>query len=107
MRGEPIPIFQGPSGSELSRDFTYIDDIVAGVLAALDTAPPSGKGAGGGSYRLFNLGNTHPHTVTELVQALELHMGLPANRKYIPLPPTGDVLATYADISRAQKVGGL
>lgn len=54
--------------------------------------------------RIFNLGNTHPHTVTELVGLLEAHLGRLANKKHIPLPPTGDVLSTYADISRAQQV---
>ena len=56
--------------------------------------------------RIFNLGNTNPHTVSELVALLEQYLGRDANKKYIPLPPTGDVLATYADISKAKEVGG-
>ena len=53
--------------------------------------------------RIFNLGNTHPHTVTELVSLLEVYLGKLALKKYIPLPPTGDVLATFANITRAQQ----
>eukprot|EP00887_Chlorella_sp_A99_P000770 scaffold5.g770.t1 len=104
MRGEPITIYQGPNATELSRDFTYIDDIVAGVVAAVDTSPPSVKGQA--AYRIFNLGNTQPHTVTQLVGLLERHFGRAARTRYVPLPPTGDVLATYADVSRARGVLG-
>lgn len=52
----------------------------------------------------MNLGNTHPHTVTELVDLLAESLDRPANKSYIPLPPKGDVLATFADISKAQEV---
>lgn len=55
--------------------------------------------------QVYNLGNTHPHTVSEMVTVLEKHLGRKAIRKYIPVPPTGDVLATFADISSARKVG--
>jgi UDP-glucuronate 4-epimerase len=54
--------------------------------------------------QVYNLGNTHPHTVSEMVALLEKHLGRRAVRKYIPVPPTGDVLATFADISAARKV---
>lgn len=53
---------------------------------------------------MYNLGNTHPHTVTDMVVLLEKHLERRAVRKYIPVPPTGDVLATFADISSARKV---
>jgi UDP-glucuronate 4-epimerase len=101
MRGKPITIFQGPEKSELKRDFTYIDDIVDGIMGALAEIPPSEKGTA--HYKVYNLGNTHPHTVSEMVTVLEKHLGRKAVRKYIPVPPTGDVLATFADISAARK----
>ncbi len=54
--------------------------------------------------QVYNLGNTHPHTVTEMVDLLEKHLGRKATRKHIPVPATGDVLSTFADISAAKKV---
>ena len=53
---------------------------------------------------MFNLGNTQPHTVSEMVDLLETHLGRKAVREHIPMPPTGDVLATFADITAARKV---
>lgn len=52
--------------------------------------------------RIFNLGNTKPQTVTAMVRLLEKHLGRKANVQYVPVPPKGDVLATSANISRAQ-----
>lgn len=94
LKGETIRIFQGPGGSELGRDFTFIDDIVQGCLGALDTA-------GTAPYRIYNLGNTHPVTVTKLVETLEKHLCRSATTHYIPMPQSGDVLFTHADISAA------
>lgn len=65
-----------------------------GVLGALDTAEP-------GQGRLFNLGNTHPHTVNELVSGLEVALGKPAVRQYFDLPNLGEVLQTHSNISAA------
>merc|ERR1712176_772002 len=80
MKGEQVRIFQGPGGSELERDFTYIDDIVRGTVAAVDHVAPSVKPA---PCKVYNLGKK-------------------AIREYIPLPETGDVLRTHADISLAK-----
>jgi len=99
MKGETVKVFQGPGGSELERDFTYIDDIVSGCVGALDFIGPSSKPA---PYKLYNLGNRNPVKVTEFVDILEEHLGKKAIRKYMPLPATGDVLRTHADISLAQ-----
>merc|ERR1719353_1602217 len=85
LKGEEIQIFQGPNGEELARDFAYIDDIVAGVVGALDTAPPSGKGEA--AYRIFNLGNTRPETVSNFVT-------------------TGDVIRTHANVTAARQAFG-
>ena len=87
--GKPVRIFQGPNGVELSRDFTFIDDIVLGTVAALDTAQPSAKPAP--PPRVYNLGNTHPVNVTTFVAILEQHLGATALRECAParspLPP--------------------
>jgi len=100
-KGEPIKVFQGPGGSELERDFTYIDDIVAGTLAAVDVVSPSKKGAA--QCNVYNLGNKDPVTVSYLVDCLESSLGKKAVRNYIPMPPTGDVLKTSADVSMAER----
>merc|ERR1712039_1066918 len=98
--GESVNIFQGPGGSELERDFTFIDDIVAGTLAAVDHVSPSTKELA--MNKVYNLGNKDPVTVSYLVDCLETSLGKKANRNYMPMPPTGDVLKTSADVSKAE-----
>jgi len=98
--GEPVNIFQGPGGSELERDFTFIDDIVAGTIAAVDHVSPSTKETA--MNKVYNLGNKDPVTVSYLVECLEKSLGKKANRNYMEMPPTGDVLKTSADISKAE-----
>lgn len=100
-KGEPIKIFQGPGGSELERDFTYIDDIVTGCVGAIDRVPASTKGTA--ECQVINLGNKDPVTVTYLVECIEAALGKKAVRNYMPMPPTGDVLKTNADVSKAKK----
>merc|ERR1719333_1607288 len=100
MNGEPVKIFQGPGGSELERDFTYIDDIVAGCMAAVNNVTESTKATA--KCQIYNLGNKDPVTVSYLVDCLENSLGKKAIRNYIPMPPTGDVLKTSADVSKAQ-----
>merc|ERR1711871_437549 len=99
MKGETVRIFQGPGGSELERDFTFIDDIVQGCLGAVDNIGPSTKPA---PFKVYNLGNHQPVKGSEFVDILEDHLGKEAKRQYVPLPATGDVLRTHADISLAQ-----
>merc|ERR1712039_1021027 len=98
--GKAINIFQGPGGSELERDFTYIDDIVTGCVAAVDKVTASTKRTA--QNTVYNLGNKDPVTVTYLVECLEESLGKTANRNYMPMPPTGDVLKTSADVSKAE-----
>jgi len=100
-KGEAIKIFQGPGGSELERDFTYIDDIVTGCLGAVDRVTASTKETA--EYHLINLGNKDPVTVTYLVECIEEALGKKAVRNYMPMPPTGDVLKTNADVTLAAK----
>merc|ERR1712151_432519 len=102
--GKALNIFQGPGGSELERDFTYIDDITAGCLAAVNAVTPSTKEEA--MCKIYNLGNKDPVTVSYLVECLEKSLGKKANRNYMPMPPTGDVLKTSADVSKAEKERG-
>merc|ERR1712187_128050 len=101
MKGEKVRIFQGPGGTELERDFTYIDDIVSGCVGAVDKITPSTKKTA--MNEVYNLGNKDPVTVSYLVDCLETSLGKKAIRNYMPMPPTGDVLKTAADISKAEK----
>uniref|UniRef100_A0A5B7BB60 UDP-glucuronate 4-epimerase n=1 Tax=Davidia involucrata TaxID=16924 RepID=A0A5B7BB60_DAVIN len=107
LKGKEIPIFEGPNHASVARDFTYIDDIVKGCLGALDTAERS-TGSGGkkkkaAQLRVFNLGNTSPVPVSQLVSILERLLKKKAKRIVLPMPRNGDVLFTHANISSAQR----
>jgi UDP-glucuronate 4-epimerase len=89
LKGAPIRLFnQGLA----ERDFTYVDDIVAGVLAALDSPPPTP------AHRIYNIGNSQPEELLTLVSILEELLGVTAKRLLEP-PQPGDVPATFADVS--------
>jgi len=88
--GQPIDLY-GDGGT--SRDYTYVDDIVSGVLAALDRLQPG--------FRVYNLGGEHPVTLAELVTLVERVVGKPAVIRRLPAQP-GDVNRTAADISLAR-----
>jgi len=94
--GQPITL---NNQGEMQRDFTYIDDIVAGVLAALDRPP---TGADGAPHRLYNLGNHRPVELRHFVAVLERALGQKAEIRLAPLPP-GDVVRTCADIAASQR----
>jgi UDP-glucuronate 4-epimerase len=98
LAGEPIQVF---NHGRMRRDFTYIDDIVAGVVAALDNPPPDdGLPKPGGStapHRLYNIGNNRPEELMRMIALLEEACGRPATLEMLPMQP-GDVPETYADI---------
>ncbi|CAM9001558.1 unnamed protein product [Rhodiola kirilowii] len=102
-----ITIFEAPDRSTVARDFTYIDDVVKGCVAALDTAKRStgidGKKRGPAQFRIFNLGNTNPVPVEKLVSILEKLLGKSAKRKIVQMPMNGDVQYTHANISLAAR----
>jgi len=95
MRGRPITLF---NNGDMARDFTYIDDIVAGILTVMDSPALSG-------CVVLNLGCGNPQPLSLLVDLLEEHLGRPASRRFADMQP-GDVKATYADISRARALVG-
>ncbi len=97
LRGKPIKLF---NAGRMRRDFTYIDDIVAGVLAALDR-PPTDHGTDA-PYRLYNLGNNHAEPLRRFVAILEVAIGRKAKSVDLPMQP-GDVAATYAEIAAAKR----
>ncbi|CAM8987363.1 hypothetical protein QQ045_008014 [Rhodiola kirilowii] len=110
LKGKPIQIFEAPNHGTVARDFTYIDDIVKGCLGALDTAEKStgsgGKKKGPAQLRVFNLGNTSPVPVSDLVGILERLLKVKAKKMIMKLPRNGDVQFTHANISYAQREFG-
>jgi UDP-glucuronate 4-epimerase len=90
-RDKPVPVFgDGSSG----RDYTYIEDIVAGIVAALNHES---------AYEIFNLGNSHPVNLLTLVRTLEDAIGKRADIQWLPEQP-GDVPITYANIEKAGRL---
>ena len=101
--GEPINVF---GEGDMRRDFTYVDDIVSGVVACLDNPPPDdGSEKAGGSrspHRLYNIGNHRSEELGRMIELLEEACGRKAERRLLPMQP-GDVRDTYADISAIER----
>lgn len=98
LKDEPIEIF---NNGEMGRDFTFVDDIVSGLIAAHDRAP----GSEDDFHRVFNLGNDQPEALMTLVETLENALGKKAEKIMKPMQK-GDVKQTWADISRARSLLG-
>ncbi len=98
LEGRPIDVF---NSGDMRRDFTYIDDIVSGVVACLDNPPPDDGAikAGGsvGPHRLYNIGNHQSELLEDMIALIEAACGRKAERNLLPMQP-GDVKETYADI---------
>ena len=102
LAGEPVNVF---NHGKMQRDFTYIDDIVEGVVRTLDRAPQSNPAFDAARpdpahswapYQILNIGNHGPAGLLEYLDALEEALGRKAERNYLPMQP-GDVPATFAD----------
>jgi len=98
MAGQPIPVF---NNGDMYRDFTYIDDIISGVIASLDNPPPDdGAVKAGGStkpHRLYNIGNHRSEHLMKVIEILETECGKKAEIDFQPIQP-GDVRQSFADI---------
>jgi UDP-glucuronate 4-epimerase len=92
--GEPISVF---NSGEMWRDFTYIDDIVQGVVAAIDRPPADAV-----PHRLYNLGNNRSEKLTDFIAEIERALGKRAVVNLEPLQQ-GDVVRTYADIEESRR----
>ena len=103
LDGTPLELF---NHGKMQRDFTYIDDIVEGVMLTLER-PPDAEGAEDSTarYRIYNIGNNQPVELTRLVELLEQKIGKKAVIKPLPLQP-GDVPKTYADIENLTAATG-
>ena len=105
LRGRPIKVF---NNGDMLRDFTYIDDIVEGVIRVIDN-PPAGDeswdaatpdpAASSAPYRIYNIGNSQPVRLMDFIETVEKAAGRPAEKIFLPMQ-AGDVYQTNADTSR-------
>jgi UDP-glucuronate 4-epimerase len=96
LKGEAIEVY---GDGKMARDFTYIDDIVDGIIGALDNPPA------GGAHRVLNIGDSHPVGLMDMIETLEKAIGHEAVKVMRPMQP-GDVTATYADVSKLHALTG-
>lgn len=103
LEGRAINVF---NHGDMQRDFTYIDDIVEGVIRVLDKVPAGNPAWSGDApdpgtskapYKLYNIGNNNPVRLMDMIATLERHLGKTAVKNFLPMQP-GDVPATYADV---------
>jgi UDP-glucuronate 4-epimerase len=108
MEGKPISVY---NYGKMKRDFTYIDDIVEGVVRVMERIPQGVNGLEEGAldpsrssapYRLYNLGNNNPVNLLDFIEILEKELGIRAEKTLLPLQP-GDMKDTFADISGAAR----
>lgn len=97
--GRPIKVF---NHGDMSRDFTYIDDIIDGVIITLNNPPQ--KDSAKSNYQLFNIGNGSPVSLMDFIETLETAMGKVAEKNMLPMQP-GDVPRTWADTEGLQALG--
>ncbi|MCW2309248.1 NAD-dependent epimerase [Rhodobium gokarnense] len=105
LAGEPIDIY---NHGKMQRDFTFVDDIVEGIVRVADVVPkpdpdwngdaPDPATSGRAPHRVFNIGNSRPVELMDYIEALEAALGTTAKKNFLPMQP-GDVAATYADTS--------
>lgn len=99
VAGRPIKVF---NHGRMARDFTYIDDIVAGTVAAHDRPPAIDAAGDGTAHRVYNLGNHKPEKLLDFIAVIERALGRTAEKELLPLQP-GDVPESFADITSAQR----
>ena len=108
LAGEPIPVF---NNGQMIRDFTYVDDIVEGLVRVLDQpAKPNPAWSGDDpdpatsytSYRIFNIGNNQPVLLLDCIAMLEESLGRQGEKEFLPIQP-GDVISTRADVSELER----
>ena len=107
LAGEPIPVF---NNGNMIRDFTFVEDIVEGVMRVIDRVPTGDEQWNGNHpnpatsksrYRIYNIGNSSPQNLMRYIEVLEENLGVKANYNFMPMQP-GDVPATQADTQRLQ-----
>lgn len=99
-KGHPIDIY---NYGEIQRDFTYIDDVVEGIIRVLSQPPEKAQAAA--PYKLYNIGNNQPVTILRMIEIIEAEMGKTVKKNWLPMQP-GDVPVTYADVDSLIKEVG-
>lgn len=103
LDGKPIKVF---NNGNMQRDFTYIDDIIEGVVRAMHHPPEADKAwtnktssaaTSSAPYKIYNIGHNSPINLLDFIDALEAALGIPAKREMLPMQP-GEVLVTYANV---------
>ncbi len=104
LSGKPIKVF---NYGKMRRDFTYIDDIIEGIIRVTYKIPQSNLIAEKKSapYKIYNIGNNQPVNLVDFIETLEKHLGIKAQKELLPMQP-GDVPETYADIEDLMKDTG-
>ncbi|MDB2557599.1 NAD-dependent epimerase [Luminiphilus sp.] len=105
MNGDPIPVY---NNGDLERDFTYIDDIVEGVIRIMNKVPRSQKlnaTTESPPYRIYNIGNNNPVSLMSFIETIEEFCGRKAVKEFLPMQ-AGDVYSTYANIDDLQNAIG-
>ena len=97
LEGKPIKIY---NNGDMLRDFTYVDDIVTGIVHMLGNPPEANKV--GDKYKVYNIGNNSPVKLMNFIETLEQALGKVAEKEYLPMQP-GDVYQTYADVSDLER----
>lgn len=93
--GKPIEVY---NYGNMQRDFTYIDDVVEGVVRVMHQPPPNAEGAEQPApYKLYNIGNNQPVTLSHFIEVIETALGKSAQKQFLPMQP-GDVPTTFADV---------
>lgn len=106
VKNEPIDVF---NNGDMMRDFTYVDDIVQGIICLINRAPKENSNwtenqisESWAPYKIYNLGNNHPVKLLEFIETIEKHLGIEAKKIFKPMQ-LGDVQRTYADISDLER----
>lgn len=100
--GEPIKVF---NNGDLSRDFTYIDDIVEGTVRAIDRPPVADECPHAVAWKIYNIGCSQPVKLMDFIREIECALGREAEKVFLPMQP-GDVYQTYADTGRLERDTG-
>ncbi len=104
IKEKPVQIF---NSGKMLRDFTYVDDIVDGIIKAMNKMPEqnnewkestSDASSSSAPYKIYNIGNNKPVNLLDFVEAIEAELGIKAIKEFLPMQP-GDVVTTYADIT--------
>ena len=108
VKGQPIQVF---NNGDMMRDFTYVDDIVEGIIRLIPKPPKTNPGwseAKDGTstswapYKVYNIGNNNPVRLMDFIETIEKHLGMEAKKEFLPMQ-LGDVQATYADVSDLER----